>query len=311
MTVRSRVESIAIIVGAVVGAGFATGSEINLYFRGKSLWSPAISALFFGGLTALFLFAGKKEESAFMRLVSSVLVTTSALVTFCAMAGCFAELFGSKVFGVVISVVCVVLARRSAWLGPINLVLVAVIAVLVIFCALPPKEVSGTGLGVGSALTYACLNFMTAGALIRRVGARADTRDVIAVSTGVFAVMAVLTCAMYTIVWNTNGVLPFLTVAGKRGVFGLAVIVVLLAVFTTQLATSAVIVEAKIFSDVPFGVRTGVLGALAVFGCTLGFENVLALGYPLVSAFGLVYVLITAYETLKKRGARIVRHKVK
>ena len=40
MTVRQRISLIASAVGAIVGAGFATGSEINLYFAAKSLLSP-------------------------------------------------------------------------------------------------------------------------------------------------------------------------------------------------------------------------------------------------------------------------------
>ena len=52
-------KSSCLFVGTVIGAGFATGEEIKLYFGGTDMGSVCLSALFFGVFSALFMIFGK------------------------------------------------------------------------------------------------------------------------------------------------------------------------------------------------------------------------------------------------------------
>ena len=56
-----------IYIGAIIGAGFATGREIMLYFGGSGMFSGIVAGVLMGALCGAFLLAAK----SFKRLTGS------------------------------------------------------------------------------------------------------------------------------------------------------------------------------------------------------------------------------------------------
>ena len=89
------------------------------------------------------------------------------------------------------------------------------------------------------------------------------------------------------------GSLPLVSVASGVGLKKIAELVVYLAIFTTMLGNlSASVVEVK--SIVKSRVYTFTfLSFVALVGIFIGFTNIVTIGYPVISFFGVIYVIYT------------------
>ena len=283
-----------------MGAGFATGKEINVYFHGKSLLSPLLSAALIGGFTALFLFIAR-SQSARRFAALDALTGLAAATVFVAMAGCIKALTTSSILGVCTAFSAALIARRTATFDAANLVLVLVIILAVIALSFGATVPQYASIGLFSAITYSTMNFMTAARIILTDGAGANGRDIAFVSLGVALVLGVLTALMYVATDGQNSAIPLLGRADALGLEWLALLVIYPAVFTTQLATARVVQDCARLNGI-YG--AGVMLGLSCLGAALGFDRVVRYGYPFVSMLGAAYVLgviIIAFYN-KRRG---------
>lgn len=305
MSVWEKIRIIAVIVGAVVGAGFATGGEINLYFGGKSVLSPLISALFFAIFTAIFMYSGKIEEGRIARRVTDVFVSISSLIIFLTMSACFNQILSVPLSGAICSCACLLLnGREGRGLKLLNLLCVPVIIALITALSIKKGNVipSGEGLGLVRALGYAALNFMTAGYLVRGAGKVATRRDIYFISIGVGLAIAILLVLVRGITFDSSSKVPLLSEAERCGMGVVASVIVFLAVFTTQLSTVAVL-ERGIFRLIGSeGLAILTAFSLAFVGECIGFDVLVNACYPAVSVIGVIYLTYTVFSVIKGFG---------
>ncbi|MBO4535439.1 MAG: hypothetical protein J5755_05830, partial [Clostridia bacterium] len=50
----------AVLVGTLIGAGYATGREVSQYFGRASVWTVVLAAVAIAGLSVLFLYVGMR-----------------------------------------------------------------------------------------------------------------------------------------------------------------------------------------------------------------------------------------------------------
>lgn len=289
-----------IFVGTVIGAGFATGEEIKLYFQNYGIATVIFSASVFSLLFALFLCVGRfgriEASGAFGKIIK-VLRVGVVLISVCAMGAGSEEilysLFGVRGGGIITLVVSYALIKRGGgWLGLINFIAVPliVVLVLVIFIRADTGIVISSGFGVTSAIGYACMNIFCAGMTLKD-GNRMTVRQIVASTVMTFCMLAILMVCIRLCIGSGASSMPMISVAEEVGIRKIAEVVVYLAIFTTMLGNLSVISD-----DVKRLLKSDLLSvfffvAVVILGILIDFSDVVAFGYPVISFFGVSYTI--------------------
>lgn len=290
----------AVFVGTVIGAGFATGEEIKLYFSGCSILSVVISALVFSSLLALFLYVGKigflkiKRFTVVLRIIKVGAVLISVIAMGAAAEDVVWGILGIKGGGVLTLVATFTLALSgSKSLGIVNSIAVPLIVVFIVCIFIRVDtgvDISGKT-SIVSAVGYASMNIFCGGMVVSRSGKEMSSKQIWVSSGFTFLAVSTLMVCIKLCIGSGVGSMPLVGVARNVGLETVAEVVVYLAVFTTMLSNVSLI-----YRDVKKVLRydLGVLVFL-VFTVTLslkiGFSQIVQTGYPVVSFCGVAYVI--------------------
>jgi Uncharacterized membrane protein len=135
----------AVFVGTVIGAGFATGREIALYFKGANAQTAAAAGIMLGLLCGFFMLAGERIGdggfTAYLfgqrKRIFDIAVFVCAFITFAAMCAGAESIF-RKIYGIGwLGLVTALISTLAAILGikqikSLNLVLVPIILAFVV-----------------------------------------------------------------------------------------------------------------------------------------------------------------------------------
>ena len=141
-------KTVCIFVGAVVGAGFATGREIIVFFGDLGILSPVLAGVLMGAFAGLFIAAGKtvarlgKDGSIAATAarggfccVNVVGVAATVLIFATMTTGLeqlLARLTGVEHLGVAAALAAVALAGKDLrGVGAVNLILVPALAAMI------------------------------------------------------------------------------------------------------------------------------------------------------------------------------------
>lgn len=324
-----------LIVGTVIGAGFASGAEIASFF-GVSAINP-INALFcalltFGGC-ALFLFLGSRFKpkdigglnglvvgkarpvlDGFL-LMNSLIVLAGMLAAFDSMGK---AVVGFPMFSLLFGVLAAIIVTRGIG-GLIKLntvVLPGVIVILIVVCAMSINggAVQFDFLSVRplTSVVYVSMN------LILAAGALISVRDLkpkeILCSSGIAAfIIGVLMCLIILALNSADftSALPTLDMAKAINpvLFFLAAISMSASIFTTLLTAM------NCLTDYAAGiVKSRPLAAFCVLAVglmlsVLGFERVVGALYPVIGGLGVAYVLLNIIFFIRTRRRPVRRLK--
>lgn len=289
-----------IFVGTVIGAGFATGEEIKLYFQNYGVATVIFSAFVFSLLFALFSCVGRLSVSkslGFFGKVIGVLRVGVVMISVCAMGAGSEEilysLLGIRGGGVITLIVCYMLIKKGGgWLGFINFIAVPLIVILVlaIFVRADTGVVNSSGFGFTSAIGYACMNIFCGGMTLKD-GKNMTARQIVSSTVMTFLMLATLMVCIRLSIGNGATSMPMISVAEGVGIKKIAETVVYLAIFTTMLGNLSVILD-----DVKRLLKSDVLSVVfflfvVIFGILVDFSDVVAFGYPVISFFGVAYTV--------------------
>lgn len=309
----------AVFIGTVIGAGFATGQEVLLYFGNSDISVPVLAGLTLGLFCAYFMrvgasvsfdgdgiFSGKKAE-----LFYDACMYICAYVTFIAMFSGAETLF-YKTFGIgYTGIIWVVLAAFISvnglkFMKILNGVAVPVIMALitVIFIKSAPYEPGGR-LNFLNSVTYSAMNIVLSMGIMVRLGRNADKKTIATAGICSGVVMATLLAMITLAVRKSGGEMPMFTVAESHSLKYAAGIVILLAVFTTMV--SALETAADIISPV-FKRKTAAIVFIFItsvpFIILFSFESLIEYFYPLVSGMGCLAVIALSISVFLKKRSR-------
>jgi uncharacterized membrane protein YkvI len=309
-----------LVVSSIVGAGFASGREVISIFGGASWPVAAIVALFIFVVSWLFLRVGAKVSDGsaavfgkFGTVVDSATLINSIIILAVMLSGL--TVLGAGLYsGVpILTMTAAVAALWIAYKGidslvRVNAVLVPImIAVLVVVCVralggLPSASIAWRD--VYSSAVYVGLNMYLAATALSRF--RLDKRQaIIASAIAACIIGALLALLMWALHNNPDAwehPMPLLYIVRDYGAIGYAVIVTTLAacIFTTLCIALYNIVE-WLSSIIPNRIACGVLALmLATVLGTLGFARIVDIFYPIIGAFGILYVLACAWYIIKE-----------
>lgn len=321
-----------LIVGTIIGAGFASGREIVSFF-GAGYISPLIApvcGLLIAAGSFLFLYIGHKTKAknvtdinrrifGKLHLPADIFLLFNSLIVLAAMlAGMdsLGDMFfhASPAYSIVAGLLCAVISYKGLrGLVRCNAVLIPlVVAVLITVCALhagAPLSTPDFGFGLPSCVIYVAMNMILASTVLGTTDISVKCAAGASLAAG--GIMSVL---MYLIITALNahgaeGAMPILFMAKNMPVlFYIMAAVVGAAIFTTMLTSASGLTDwlCAQCGDRRFSSAAVLLAGLIL--SNLGFETVVSFLYPLIGALGGVYMFAALlYVTLDTRFIRAIR----
>lgn len=311
----------AVFIGTVIGAGFATGQEVLLYFGRSSIAVPIFSGILLGLFNAYFLAIGAKfhaENNEFLsqnkaKVLYDVCMFICAYITFIAMFSgvetLFVKILDVKYTSIAwVVAACFVAANGLRFMKGLNSVAVPVILILtvVIFAYSERAKTSGV-YNFFNGITYAAMNVMLSMGVMSRLGKTATKKSMAVSGCTTAVVMATMLALITLVVKKSGGEMPVYAAADTVGLKYAAGVVILLAVFTTMvsaLETAAEIIAPSVKSKTA-GVVLVTLSSLP-FVLLFSFKNIVDYYYPVVSGMGiLIVIVLSVFVFFKKRDGKI------
>ena len=297
-SVKRSVCTAALFVGSVVGAGFATGQEVSLFFGKDGMLSLVVTALFMAACVFAFMSLGAKGQAGegSLGFAADAGVTVCSFAVYAAMIAAAEELLagltGRQGLSVLVAVGMIFLSgEKRASLSLLNLIAVPLMAVIVVLVgAKAGGEVTGAFRPI-PALCYGGMNLLFSGALLRREGEGSTLGERIGASLLSGAVVFVMLLFMRRCVAEQGGDMPFLAAADGVGLGMVAQLTLLLAVVTTMASCAYLATDflARLSGDRVFAAPTVALLGILLSG--FGFAPIVRATYPAVSYLGLAATL--------------------
>ena len=311
---------IMLIIGTVIGSGFASGKEISVFFSRFGIFSYFfifLSATLFFLLFYLILRNGEVgiKKISSLKIFSVISVVVSMVFASSMFAGTLTILktdnnFLNFVFALFLLLFCYVVSKKEIKsLAKINMVLIPFAVVALLFCVFSNlKEVQvvyNQNFFAGGLFSflYVFMNVSTSSIIIGQMGKQLSKKKRLLISLFSSIVLFVLLVLINTVLLGNKGYLsaqmPLLEMS--EGEYQLMMkIVIFIGCLTTLLSLVFTISD----SLKRLGVGGVISGFFAVFvpfcGSFFGFGKIVSILYPIVSVLGIV--LIFPFFQKKDKG---------
>ncbi|NCA92476.1 hypothetical protein EOM82_04400 [bacterium] len=309
-----RYSTAASFVGAIIGAGFASGREIALFFANTSVLTPILAGVFLGLFCFLFLELGRKYNGNVYLFfgkggyVFSLTVRLCCLVTVCAMIAASESvvysLFSFRGGGIITGI----LALLTVFWGVdkirfSNFIIVPIIVLLVVYLfILEPSFFFDKPILIIPAFTYCAMNIITGGYFVSTFSGSYTKKDNVVISIASAIVLSALLLLVYLLIQkNIDDAMPLISTAMRLGIGKIGNIIMYLAVFSTL--TGCLSVAGKNHK-----ISVTVVTSIGLLGAVLGFEKLVDTFYPLM---GIVGAIATATCLIKLILQRYCPQKLK
>lgn len=305
-----------LIIGTVIGAGFASGREVVSFFGAVP---NVFIALLAGALvfccSALFLFVGRRVKKndvgevngavfGKLRGLADVLMLFNSMTVLGAMLAGTDSLVAQfvdirPVASLVTGIVCAAVAVRGLkGMIKVNAVLVPLIIVFLTATSLSviefPFRPSSSGFKVGSAVLYVAMNMILGGGVLTTVH-DLSPREIIlssAFAAGIIGVLLMCIMGALCSCSASHADMPTLLIALKSGraMYFAAFPVIAVSIFTTMLSAFKSVYDylAGFIKNKALAAGTVLLGGL--FVGAFGFSGVVDVLYPVTGCIGVVYI---------------------
>ena len=304
----------ALFVGSVVGAGFATGQEVKLFFGADGVANVAVAALFMAVCAFAFLQMGAKrrEENPKLRLAVGTAVSLCSFAVYAAMIAAAEALLlswtGVNGLSIPLAVGMMFLSgERTASLSLLNLFAVPFMVVIVVMVGVRSGGCAEGGFHLIRSLAYGGMNLLFSGALLIKEGEEITAEERLGASLLSGVILFGMLLFMRRCVCGFSGEMPFLSAAIKAGLKTPARLALLLAIITTMASCAYLSVNGVTALTGDRAFAASIVTLLGVLVAAFGFEKVVKTAYPVVSCLGLVFTLgalcSPAFRLIKKRVA--------
>lgn len=326
-----------LIIGTIIGAGFASGRELVSFFGGQISWVVALScAVLIFLICLLFLTIGSRIGANNISEVSikiggkfHIVFDLFLLVNnFIVLGGMLSGMdsLGNMVlpfaplWSLGAAALCfLVVIRGNKGLMDTNAIIVPIIVISLVYMSITsitPGSLDAPfkAANILSILVYISMNMMLAGTVLTTLGKM--KKSVIFGSS--FAAAAVMGALMLLLSMSINSSsssaadMPILEIAKTISpvLFGLIVAIIAISIFTTMMTAASGLTEwvFAITKAKKFSAFVVILG-----GCILsnaGFKNVVTYLYPVIGVLGLFYIGVGIMFVIKDSISARAPHKL-
>ncbi len=332
-----------LIVGTMIGAGFASGREIVAFFGATpNMFIALITGVLVFGCSTLFLFVGRRVKKSeigdvngavfgkFRPIADVLLLFNSMTVLGAMLAGTdslAAEFIDIRPLpSIVLGFLCAVIAvkglngviKANAVLVPLMILVLGASCILAIEFPFTPQTAA---IKPYSVILYVAMNMLLGGGVLTTVH-NLSPREILLSSAVAAAVIAGLLLLIMGALGSCNAAhaeMPMLLISLKSGkkMYFACLPIIVASVFTTMLSA---------FKSVYDYIRTFIKNKIISAGIVLvaglivgafGFSNVVGKLYPIIGGIGIAYIAANTVFLVKtrvkrkiKRGARKLKTKV-
>ena len=296
-------------IGTLIGAGFASGKEIALFFGDAGIPSVMIAGIASGLLAYPFMRIGAvaggdvvtgvfPEHGEYAALV---LRFVNFLVLSTVMAAAEYLIYVTLGFhgGAILTGIAAVCANAAGTKGLkiVNGILVPVIIILVIVLLARKNFTPVTGkIKVLSPLLYSAMNVLSAGMVTAKISSCISRKGALCVSALIAVIVSALLFMMRSVIAsNESAEMPLYAVATGYGMGILGTVVIYSAIFTTAAGTVG-LASKKDSSMSPL-----ITVAAAFLVSALGFANLVKYTYPFIGAIGCGFVALAVIKLARKK----------
>lgn len=325
---KSVFSGVCVVVGSVVGAGFATGRELFLFFYNKNILVAAILcfAFFAVSIAAVCINRGNYilNGSKLAALIDATLMGCYFVVLGTMLAASNSTLsmaFGTNPRAIFFAAIFAVICGVSLHFGfngikAVNMVAVPLVVVFVVvlfglcggstdgFTVQPDFQLPIRSAG------YVGLNLMLMFCVLTDLGKQYSYKQIKQIALLSSLLLCGLIVIILIIISGINGIIgdmPLLALAKEKGqaVYVLGIIAVLLS-STTSLQCSAyplVKWQQSVLKDKFSAIMIVMIAAL--FFSLAGFVNIVNYAYPLVSVLGVTVLWLVSKDNRKNAGKNL------
>lgn len=318
---KNNLKIVFAFVGTFIGAGFASGKEIAVFFGGQNIAMPILSAIICGGLAYIFLELGRITQGDLLKYLFPKTSKLWSYVFCCANFVIFSAMLAGAEYNINISlgitggsIISGLLAAAIVLGGIEKLKLANLFAVPLIICmcilmfVLEPRlDVYGS-FNVVSPILYASMNILSCGMLASRLSMGSTKKQTLVCAIMITLVLMLLITLVYLLVKNNTGAaMPLYDLAVSLNLSFVGSSLIYLAILTTMIGSLSLASANK-------PVVTIALLAAGLAVSLFGFEAIVDNAYPALGVLG-VGVSIVAFVRLfahnKNRQAFVLKQKAK
>lgn len=305
-------------IGAMIGAGFSSGSELMVFFGESGIVGVLISAVFIGLLVFFFQYMSVVFNNyPRVKKVVDWLMVLSSIISFIAMTAGANEVimdtFRVNNIGVVsalaVSVMCLFSMRL---LKNVNAVVVPLIVVLMILIIVKTDSLPlPTGFNIFRSASYAAMNVLLGGYLLSTECAQKKTKDKIIITVIITVVVAAMMVIVYMISQEAKfSDMPVFEVARRYEMATISGIIIYLAIFSTLIGAGKVIFDNLSDFTKSKWVALISLIIISLIGRSVGFGFMVRTFYPITGYLSIVVIfalaiLFIAYTIKNFKNSRL------
>lgn len=290
-------------LGAMVGAGFASGNEVKLYFGSTDFLTIVLSSSLSGLGCFLFLYLGKTVKfGRKTRRVLSFVFAVCGMISSGIMLSGLNELVGSGSAAIVTALICIVVvslfsdgaAKYCFYAVPLILIIL-----LVVFANVPHGRIDGS-FSFYSALSYAAMNVFYEFGLMYENGGALSVKEAAFVGGVVSMVTLLLLSVMRILTVNVDSSLPFVEKALSCGFEISSYVMMFLAVSSTVVGCFS-LAEKYFYSIFPKSISALIVSGITLTVSTFGFSETVNKVYPIIGILGMSLIAYSIALLIKEK----------
>ncbi len=292
---------------ALVGAGFASGQEIALFFGRRSVLTVILAAVFIALFCYIFLELGRLTKgnifenagATFALCFHNIVKLVNIVILAVMAAGSEYIIFrasgmvGGGVVTLMLACTCVIRGMENVKLINTLIVPVMIILVLIILFSAGGELTLAGGVSLVNAIAYAGMNLVSGGYLVSIMAKDTVKGQSLQIAAFAFLQILLLLLAVYAAInLCDNTVMPLLAQAYKYGLGTAGIVVIFLALFTSMVSA---LVSCS-FTNPTNAYYYAVLGFLISL---FGFQNLVDYTYLPIGGIGFAITLCCLFYLLR------------
>ena len=287
-----------IYVGSIIGAGFASGRELVLFFYPDSFASMVLAAVLLALVCMLFMLVPKNNFIVnLMAIIASILTFVCMLTS---INNLEAELSLPKITSILTGIgVSIVALFGVEKIKNINLVLIPIIVVLFIFMAIKAPSIKGEGVRVLNSIKYVGMNSLLGGAVVTKEE-KMSLKDKLLSSIYIVIMFIALFYLVYKIaIVYKDSALPVLSFAKEYKLDAIYGICVYFAIVTTLISSAHVVYE-NTKNILNTKICVGFFVVLSLVFHEPDYKGFSSIIYPILGYMGCVYIVYNLVLIVKR-----------